>query len=119
MTTFFLPIAGVVVGVVGSLTGTGGGILAVPLLLWLGFSKETAIGASFINMFFLIAASLTLYGFRGQLDWKTGVLLGVGSLVGSYIGVMYLHPHISEKMFRYIFATFLIAVALSFIFTKK
>jgi uncharacterized membrane protein YfcA len=43
--TFLAMIAsGIVVGVFASFTGLGGGLLMVPILLYLGFSAQKAVG---------------------------------------------------------------------------
>jgi len=107
----FLPLAGVAIGVVGSLTGTGGGLLAVPLLFALGFSKNAAVSSSFVSMLFIVFSSLALYGMKGSVDWKAGALIGVGAVLGSYLAISYIQPIISERTFRYLFAAFLIIVA--------
>lgn len=105
-------------GLVGALTGTGGGVLAVPILLWLGITEKVAVGTSFVNMIFLVLASLLLYGVKGSIDWKIGAMLGVGTVVGAYIGITYVQPLLSGKSFRYIFAVFLIAIAISLLLKK-
>lgn len=116
--SFLLPLAGVFIGGLGAMTGLGGGIVAVPLLLWLGFPNSAAIGASFVNMLFIIAASLMFYGVKGTIDWRTGALLGVGSFFGAYLAVTYVQPFVSERMFRYFFAAFLVVMAVSLILKK-
>ena len=118
MNYFFLPVAGLLVGMLGALGGFGGGFMVVPFLLWLGFSKEAAVSTSFLNMSFLVAASLALYGFKGAVDWRAGILLGCGAVIGALISSNYIQPHINEKHFRYFLFVVLILAAMSLLFKK-
>ena len=118
MNYFLFPIAGLLVGLLGALGGFGGGFIVVPFLLWLGFSKEAAVSTSFLNMSFLVAASLILYGIKGAVDWRAGILLGCGAVVGAFISSNYFQPHVSEKHFRYFLFVVLILAAVSLLFKK-
>ncbi len=119
MIYYLLPLAGVAIGAIGALTGTGGGVLTVPLLLTLLLlPKEIAVGTSFVNMIFIVVVSLLLYGAKGTIDWKAGILLGLGSVIGAYLAVTYFQPHISERQFHYAFAALLVIIAVSLVFKK-
>jgi len=118
MNYLFLPVVGLIVGMLGALGGFGGGFMIVPFLLWFGFSKETAVSTSFLNMSFLVAASLILYGFKGAVDWRAGILLGCGAVVGAIISSNFLQPYINEKYFRYFLFIVLMFAAVTILFKK-
>ena len=117
MNLILIPI-GLLIGVFTALAGVGGGIVVVPFLLWWGLSKDAAVATSFLNMVFVVATSLFFYGVKGEVDWKTGLLLGVGSIVGVYLAVTFLQPYINEKFFRYFFAGVLLLMAALVIYKK-
>ena len=113
-----LPIAGLLVGLLGALAGIGGAVVLVPILLLLGFPKELAVGTSFANVLVVALTSLLLYGARGSVDWRSGALLAAGTIVGVYLATTFIQPHISERGFRYFFAALLVSVAAIVLFKK-
>jgi len=118
MNYFLLPIAGLFVGMLGGTAGIGGAILLVPILLALSFSKDAAVGTSFVNVLVVALTALALYGSRGVVDWKAGAFLAVGSVVGVWLATTFIQPHLDEKSFRYFFIVVLLAMAV-FVFFKK
>jgi len=118
MPLFFFPLFGILTGFVGGMTGTGAGVVAVPLLLSLGFSKDAALGTTFLNMLFVVAGSFVVHGTKGNIDWKIGLAMGIGSFVTAAAVAYFLQPHISEKTFRIVFAIFLIIVAITMLLKK-
>jgi uncharacterized membrane protein YfcA len=84
---FLLLAMGAGVGFLSSLFGVGGGFLATPLLIFLGIPPPVAV-ATQANQ--IIGASLSgalLHWRRGNVDFKMGLVLLVGGLVGSTAGV--------------------------------
>lgn len=82
-----IVLLGGVGGLLAGLFGVGGGFLLTPLLIFIGIPPAIAVASSANQM---IAASLS--GFvshwrRGNVDFRMGVLLLVGGLVGSTLGV--------------------------------
>ena len=97
--SIFLPVAGTAVnmavpiglgGAVGFLSGlfgVGGGFLMTPLLMMIGI-PATVAAATDSNQIVAASASGTLAHARaGSLDFRMGVLLLLGGIVGSSIGV--------------------------------
>ncbi len=118
MNYFLLPLAGLIVGTLGGTAGVGGAILLVPILLWLGFEKNLAVGTSFVNVLVVASVALLLYGTRGSIDWKAGALLASGSVVGVWLATTFIQPHLDEKTFRYCFAGILVLMAI-FVLLRK
>jgi uncharacterized protein len=78
---------GAAVGFVTGLFGVGGGFLMTPLLMFLGVPPAIAVGSSAPP---IIAASITgalAQWRRKNVDTKMGVVLLVGGLLGSVVGV--------------------------------
>jgi uncharacterized membrane protein YfcA len=80
-------------GLVGALTGLGGGIIIVPMLtLGLGIDIRYAIGASLISVIATSSGAAAAYVRQGYTNVRLGMLLEVattvGALVGAYIAGM-------------------------------
>ncbi len=118
MNYFLLPVAGLLVGALGGSAGIGGAILLVPILLWMGFTKNLAVGTSFVNVLVVALTALALYGGKGEIDWKAGAFLAAGTVVGVWLATTFIQPHLDEKSFRYFFAAVLIVMAV-FVLLKK
>src|SRR5579864_8101321 len=79
---------GFVVGVLIGLSGIGGGVLLLPILIYgMGVPAIIAVGSdALFNFFTKIPASL-LHLKRGTVRRKVVIALAVGSVPGSYCGV--------------------------------
>ncbi len=108
---------GLGVGVAAAFTGLGGGIVMVPLLLALGFDAQKAVGTSFLAILIISVSALAAHGKMANVDWKMGLLLGVGGIVGAQIGAR-LVEHVSTAGFRKVFAVLLVGVGVYF-FSKS
>jgi uncharacterized membrane protein YfcA len=113
----WLALGGVIVGIGASFTGLGGGFLIVPLLLLLGFPAQKAVGTSFLAIVVISLSSLVAHNKLANVDYKVGILLGVGGIVGAQIGARLLE-HVSTASFKRIFATVLVGLA-GYLFFQK
>ncbi len=97
--SIYLPIAGSsvnilillglggAVGFLSGLFGVGGGFLMTPLLIMVGI-PPTVAAASDSNQIVAASASATYAHYRmGNVDFKMGILLLVGGVVGGTLGV--------------------------------
>ena len=107
-----LATVGAVTGFGSSLTGTGGPLVLIPILLWLGVPVLTAIGlAQAIQL--PIAATATLgNAAAGLLDPALGALLGLGLAFGTWGGAHLAHVLPRAVLFRVV-AGVLVVVGLS------
>jgi hypothetical protein len=112
-----LVLVGAVVGVGASFSGLGGGFLIVPLLLFLGYPAEKAVGTSFLAILVISMSALFAHGKLAHVDYRVGLLLGVGGIVGAQIGSR-LIEHISTANFKKVFALVLVGLA-CYLFFKK
>lgn len=110
-------LAGVGVGIGASFSGLGGGFLMVPLLLFLGYSAQKAVGTSFLAILVISASALLAHNKLANVDYRTGILLGIGGIVGAQIGAR-LIEHVSTANFKKIFALVLIGLA-TYLFFKN
>ncbi len=96
---------GVGVGFGSSLTGTGGPVLLVPLLLLLGFMPLAAVGIS--QAIQLPIAIFATIGFMlyGQIDFYLGLTLGLVQSVGVIFGAIIAHTLPQEKLLRVVAIT--------------
>lgn len=82
---------GAFVGFASSLTGTGGPILLIPILLMMRVTPLIAIGVSQAIIFPLAAFSVIGYLLYGQLDFLLGTLMGITLAVGVVFGAAIAH----------------------------
>ena len=108
---------GVLVGIGASFSGLGGGFLMVPLLIFLGYSAQKSVGTSFLAILIISISALVAHNKLANVDYKVGILLGIGGIIGAQIGSR-LVEHVSTANFKKIFALILIGLA-AYIFLKK
>jgi len=108
---------GLLVGIGASFSGLGGGFLVVPLLVILGYTPQRAVGTSFMAIVVISLSALLAHGKLEQVDYKMGLLLGLGGIVGAQVGARVLQ-HVSGPVFNKIFAAILVALAVRMFFQK-
>lgn len=107
---------GLAVGFFSGLFGVGGGIILVPLLiLALGYSQRLASGTSLAAVLPTVVAGLIGYASAGSVDWVAGGVLALGAVGGSLFGTWLLH-RLPQRLLRWMFVAFLIAVAIRMFF---
>ncbi len=105
-----LVLLGIGVGVAASFTGLGGGFLMVPLLLFMGYSAQQAVGTSFAAILIISLSALIAHNKLANVDYWAGIMLGLGGILGAQVGAR-LVEHISTQGFKRIFAFVLVALA--------
>ncbi|QCQ21900.1 sulfite exporter TauE/SafE family protein [Desulfoglaeba alkanexedens] len=109
--------SGILVGIGASFTGLGGGFLMIPLLLFLGFPAQKAVGTSFMAILVISFSALLAHNKLANVDYRAGLLLGVGGVLGAQVGARLLE-HVTTAHFKRIFAVILAGLAV-YIFFKK
>ncbi|MDJ0624731.1 MAG: sulfite exporter TauE/SafE family protein [Desulfocapsaceae bacterium] len=112
-----LLFCGVLVGIGASFTGLGGGFLMIPVLLFMGYSAQKAVGTSFMAILVISISALIAHNKFANVDYKAGLLLGVGGIVGAQIGAR-LVQHVALGSFKRIFAAILVGLAVYLVFQK-
>ncbi len=105
-----LALIGLVVGILSSGSGLGGGFLVVPLMILLGRETKMAVGTSFVFIMLVAISSLIAHYKLGNIDLKTGFILGLGGIIGAQIGPHILQ-HISDQNFKRMFSVLLVITA--------
>lgn len=79
-------------GLLAGLFGIGGGLIVVPLqILWLSTPIKIAARASLAVIMLSSAAAVIGHTFvDGGIHWTTGIMLGIGGIIGAPIGVLLL-----------------------------
>ena len=97
---YFLPIAEVyvnlplifilslVVGVLSGLFGVGGGFLMTPFLIFLGVPPAYAVPNEANNILGTSISGSTTHYLKGTLDYKMGLMIVVGGVVGTILGII-------------------------------
>ncbi|RLC14740.1 MAG: sulfite exporter TauE/SafE family protein [Deltaproteobacteria bacterium] len=108
---------GIFVGIGASFSGLGGGFLMVPLLLFMGYSAQKSVGTSFLAILVISISALFAHNKLSNIDYKAGILLGAGGIIGAQIGARLLE-HVSTASFKKIFSAILVALAAYLLFKK-
>jgi uncharacterized protein len=77
---------GFITAIICALTGAGGPILLVPLLVSLGINIRTAVGVSLFNS--VIIAIPSIFGYFSHANMETASMLIIASLLGTIIGII-------------------------------
>ena len=102
---------GAFVGIVVGSLGAGGGILSVPILVYiLGQDPHQATGLSLIIVGLTAAVSLATRARSGNVAWREGALFALAGLVGTWAGSA-LGPLVSARALMLSFCALLGAVA--------
>lgn len=96
---------GIISGILNGLFGSGGGIIAVPLLKKSGLSQKEAQATSLLLMFFLSAVSAGIYLFEGRLSFSDAAGYIPGGILGG-IAASVMFRKIKPELLRKIFGGF-------------
>jgi hypothetical protein len=75
------------VGFVSGLVGIGGGFIMTPALIFMGIPGPVAVATGASQIAATSLSGLMTQTRRKAVDWRMGVLLTLGGIVGSYAGV--------------------------------
>lgn len=106
-------LSGIIAGMLSGLVGIGGGVVLVPLLLYVfKVNMYTAAGTSLAIVLPTVIAGAINHFVRGNVDWRLALIIGLSSVVGSYLGVWAgsLLPAVSLKK---IFAVILLVISIN------
>ncbi|MFH1215314.1 MAG: sulfite exporter TauE/SafE family protein [Pseudomonadota bacterium] len=109
--------SGIIVGIGAAFTGLGGGFLIIPLLLYLGYTAQKAVGTSFMAILVIAISAIFAHNKLANVDYRAGILLGLGGIAGAQIGAR-LVEHVSTANFKKIFAVILVGLA-GYVFFKN
>ena len=104
-------IFGTIVGFALGLTGGGGGVFAVPLLVYgMAVAPREAVGISLASVGGTAFFGATPRMLRGDVEWRTGLLFATAGMLGAPVG-SYLSTLVPENILLVMFALLMFVVA--------
>lgn len=111
MTLLLTLLCGALVGFSLGLTGGGGAIFAVPLLVYgLGLSGREAVGVSLLTVGATSLVGFLQRAWRGLVEFPTGLLFAVAGMIGAPLGT-WLANQIPEAVLLGLFALLMLVIA--------
>jgi uncharacterized protein len=108
LATLVIVLCGLLIGLLLGLTGGGGSILTVPLLVYVArLDAKVAIATSLLIVGTASLAALVQHSRAGQVRWRTGAVFGFAGMAGAYSGGR-LAQYITDGMLLLLFAAVLI-----------
>ena len=106
--TALVALSSIGAGLIGSLTGLGGGIILVPLLtLVFGVNVRYAAGASLVSVIATSSGAAASYVRDGFANLRLGMLLEIATTLGAVVGAV-LASHMSTRAIELIFGVLLL-----------
>ncbi|MGI4728928.1 MAG: sulfite exporter TauE/SafE family protein [Janthinobacterium lividum] len=106
--TLYILLGAYFAGLLGSLTGLGGGIVIIPLLtLVLDVDIHYAIGASLVSVIATSSGSASAYVKEGITNMRLGMFLEIATTLGA-VGGAYLSSYVPASYIAIIFGVILI-----------
>src|SRR6195952_6124466 len=101
--TLIILVGSYFAGLLGSLTGLGGGVVIIPLLtLLLGVDIHYAIGASLVSVIATSSGSAAAYVKEGITNMRLGMFLEIATTAGAFVGAIvavYIPTHFIAILF--------------------
>lgn len=118
MNFLVILLIGLLGGVLGGLFGVGGGIVFVPLLVFLCHVNEhAAVGTSFAIIIPVVLTGLWMNQSSGTVHWRLAIPLGLCAAAGAWLGSK-LSLQMDLVLLRRLFAILLLGVAVKMFLTK-
>jgi hypothetical protein len=115
-----ITVIAAVVGCVGGIYGIGGGSILAPILIGSGRPASDIAPATLASTFVTsVAGVITFLVLSAQRhgsvspDWGVGIALGVGGLLGAYLGAR-LQPRLPELVIRRVLAVLVLAIGVRY-----
>jgi len=107
-----LALIGLPLGALSMTIGVGGSIILVPILVgFLHIPLKKAISAGLFFVVFSSVAGLISHSLSSNVDYESGVIIGVSSLFGVYIGII-LKDTVSTQLQRNLLVGFYFLVVI-------
>lgn len=104
---------GILSGILAGFFGIGGGAIIVPMMILFGNDIKIAIGISIMQMIFSSVYGSYVNYKKRNLDFKDGVFVGIGGLIGaSFSGVIV--DNVPSNILEIVFTCFIIYSIIKF-----
>lgn len=118
LTLVILPIVGFLIGLLVTTLGGGGGGLYVPILTLLGVTPQVAVATSLATVLPTTAVGAYSHNKKGNVDVRTGIILGVGGVIGTLLGAYVANlipPYLLKKGLGFLLLIFAIPMIRRFL----
>jgi len=89
---------GIMIGMFATSLGIGGAILLTPIMVgFLHYDIKRAVSTSLFFIVFSSVAGLISLGAYGYIDYQNGIMIGLSSLLGVYLGIQLAHKTEAKK----------------------
>ena len=106
--TLALAAGAFLAGLLGALTGLGGGVVIVPLLtLGFGIDFRYAVGASLVSVIATSSGAAAAYVREGYTNMRVGMFLEIATTIGAVVGA-YLAALVSTSLLAIVFGLVLL-----------
>jgi uncharacterized membrane protein YfcA len=110
-----LLVTGLCAGVLSGMFGVGGGVILVPILVYVfGYAQTAATGTSLVALLLPVGIlGVRHYYLSGRINQdhiKTGLILALGLFIGAFFGSK-IATQLPDQVLRKSFAVFLIFIA--------
>jgi hypothetical protein len=117
--TLLLGLTSFVAGLLGALTGLGGGVVIVPVLaLAFGVDVRYAIGASLVSVIATSSGAASAYVKEGYSNIRIGMFLEIATTIGAVFGAV-LAAHVTTQLIAVVFGLTLIYSGYQSLFESK
>ncbi len=115
-----VALIGLAAGILSGLLGLGGAIIIIPaLVLFLGYSQQSAQGTALLMMVLPVGAlAAWQYYKEGYVEIKTALIMAVFFFIGGYFGARFA-TEIPQGLLKKLFAIMLIVLAIKMLFFEK
>lgn len=111
-------ISGLLIGFLSGFMGIGGGLIGLPLLIYvIGVPTIIAVGTSLVTVFLTSCYGTTVYSLTGNVQWMAGFIILAGAIIGVHCGV-YATEYVTGMKIKILFALLVFVVAAS-VFLKQ
>ncbi|MDR2559388.1 MAG: sulfite exporter TauE/SafE family protein [Oscillospiraceae bacterium] len=108
-------LTGALCGLLNGLFGSGGGVVAVPMLRFFGLEARKSHATSVAVIFFLSIISVIAYSLRGSLEWQTALSYIPWGIAGAVLGSLLLKK-VPNSLLRRIFGVVVLASSVRILF---
>jgi hypothetical protein len=117
---FILCFFSFLIGIIGGITGKGGGAFFVPLFYFIGLEPKIAIATSALTVFTSSFTSfLTHLKLGADLNFKMCLLTALTVIISSQLGSKLMAKKLNSEVLRYIFAIVLIIISVILILKEQ
>ncbi|MDR0850535.1 MAG: sulfite exporter TauE/SafE family protein [Christensenellaceae bacterium] len=108
---FIMLLAGLVVGLLNGLFGSGGGMICVPILKRFGLEQKKAQATAMFVILPISIASMIIYITRGGFNFGANIFIITGVILGGIVGAKLLNK-MNNNVVGIIFAVLMLAAGI-------